>query len=112
MTGRGRLSLGVLREAVRKRVGETSLRETADEIGVSFSGLGSFVRGETSPHPKTRGLLVRWYYGRASTASAPPREDIDIAIEVLRTYVADQSKPRSVQERRLREIIEQLEERS
>jgi hypothetical protein len=40
----------------------------------------------------------------------PPREDIDTAIAVLRTYVADQSKARTVRERRKQEVIDGLED--
>ena len=103
--------LGALgREALAKRIDQRStLRELADEIGISFGNLGRFLRQETSPQRKTRDLLVRWYYARAERVPEAPREDRDNAIAVLRAYVGDASKPRSVRERRMREVLQLLE---
>lgn len=49
----------VLREAARARVEELGLRGAAAEIGLSFSGLRTFLNG-TSPHPNTLKKLRRW----------------------------------------------------
>ena len=100
----------LVREALDKRIDQRStLRELADEIGISFGNLGRFLRQETSPQRKTRDLLVRWYYARAERVPEAPREDRDNAIAVLRAYVGDASKPRSVRERRMREVLQLLE---
>ena len=111
MTGALRLTLESLREAIHKRVDETSLRATADEIGLtSYTALGKFIRGETqSPQRVTRDLMTRWYYKRASRESAVPQEDVEAALSVLRTWVGDASKSKAVRERRRREVLDGLE---
>lgn len=106
MTG-PRLTIAAVRAAIEERVTDTSYREVADEVGMSFSGLRSFVEG-TSPHPSTRRLLVRWYYARSARVPEPPREDRETAIALLLNYVRDDSKPRSVRERRLRELFDRF----
>jgi hypothetical protein len=103
------MTIGVVREAARKRVAETSLRAVADEVGMSFSGLRSFLAGG-SPHASTRMSLVRWYYARSARSAAPPREELETAIALVRSYLRDESKPRAVRERRLREVIDRLKE--
>lgn len=60
MTGL-RPAIAGLRDAIRRRVEETSLRAVADEVGMSFSGLRSFLEGR-SPQRRTREMLMRWYY--------------------------------------------------
>src|SRR5665647_274017 len=104
-----RMTIAVVRAAAGKRVAETSLREVADEIGMSFSGLRSFLEGG-SPHAGTRTKLVRWYYARSERSPEAPREDRETAIALLLSYLRDESKPRAVRERRLREVIDRLKE--
>jgi hypothetical protein len=55
----------VLREAARRRVEEVGLREAAEEVGMSFSGLRTFLRG-TDPRSTTVRKLSDWYARRAS----------------------------------------------
>lgn len=105
----GPLTTAVLRDAVRKRVEETTLRVVADEVGMSFSGLRSFLEG-TNPQPRTVEMLVQWYYARSKRSTAAPREDVETAIAVVRSYIRDASKPRKVRERLRREIIDRLTE--
>jgi hypothetical protein len=50
----------VLRDAVRRRVEGSNLREVAVEVGLSFSGLRSFLAG-SKPHPKTLRKLREWF---------------------------------------------------
>lgn len=106
-----RPSTELLREAVQRRVNESSLREVADEIGMSFSALGSFLRGETSPNRRTLALLIDWYYDQVRGLSTIPREDVNFAIALLRTYIGESKKPKAVSERRRREIHEDIDER-
>lgn len=109
MTGAPRLSIATLRDAVRRQVDDSSLRAVADEIGVSYSGLGSFVRGETaSPNRRTWDRLVRWYYAHERQAASAPKEEIDLAIALLRTYIHDETKAKTVRERRRRSVIDDL----
>jgi hypothetical protein len=62
--------VSVLREAAQRRVDETSLRTAAAEIGVSYSGLRTFLKG-TEPYAPTLAKLRAWYAqtveGRAMT---------------------------------------------
>lgn len=106
MTG-PRPALAGVRDALRKRVDETSLRAVADEVGMSFSGLRSFLEGGT-PQRRTLEKLFRWYYLRSTRQTAAAREDVEAAIALVLGYLHDESKPRSVRERRLREVIERL----
>lgn len=50
----------VLREAAQRRVDDTSLRIAAGEIGVSYSGLRTFLKG-TEPYAPTLAKLRAWY---------------------------------------------------
>jgi hypothetical protein len=100
-----RFGIASVREAVRKRVAETSLRDTADEIGMSFSGLRSFVRGAT-PHAATRAKLVSWYSGGRSSGAAG-KADVAAAISLLAGYVSSAATA-SVKRRRLEEIVRQI----
>ena len=103
------VTMAEVRSALARRAESTPLRELADEIGMPFGNLARFLRQETSPQRKTRELLLRWYYRREKRVPEPPREDRETAIALLRAYVGDGSKPRSVRERRLRELIQRLE---
>lgn len=62
--------VSVLREAAQRRVDDTSLRTAAAEIGVSYSGLRTFLKG-TEPYAPTLAKLRAWYAqtveGRAMT---------------------------------------------
>jgi hypothetical protein len=111
MTGSSRLTIEVVRDAVRKRVEEASFREIADEVGMSFSGLRSFCEG-TSPHRQTREKLVRWYHAQSRRPVSPSRDDVETAIAVLLSYFRDESKARAVRERQFREVVERLRERT
>jgi hypothetical protein len=55
----------VLREAVRQRVLDASLRVVAAEISVSHRGLEGFIKG-ARPHPQTVRKLTEWHLKRAA----------------------------------------------
>lgn len=74
---------------------------------MSFSGLRSFLEGR-SPQRRTLEKLMRWYYLRSTRQVAATREDVEGAIALVLGYLHDESKPRSVRERQLREVIERL----
>lgn len=99
----------VLRDAVRKRVDESSYRAVADEIGMSFSNVGSFLRG-ARPQRATREKLIRWYYGDTTGAPEIPHEDFETAMALVLSYLRDESKPRAVRERQRREAIGRISE--
>jgi hypothetical protein len=111
MPSNATFSLRTLREAVVRRVEETSIRAVAEEIGMSRSGLHVLLRGST-PQPATRAKLVRWYVEQRGTPPTQPdavtAADVDAALRLLMIYVAQDGRE-SVQERRVREIVRRFE---
>jgi hypothetical protein len=59
-------SLHVLREAVARRVADTSIRQTAREIGLSHQALSRFIRAETEPYGSTVAKIRTWYLGEVN----------------------------------------------
>jgi uncharacterized protein YceH (UPF0502 family) len=83
-------SLDPLRQAVRERVEESSLRQVAREVGTSHPTLLDFLSGST-PRASTVGKLRRWFEGD------------DNEVLRLRQEVAELRKRVAELERRLRE---------
>ncbi len=110
MAARPLPSLSVLRESIQRRVDESSLRETAIEIGInSHTALRRFLRGETkNPQPDTREAMNRWYVKRVLGEPTVPREYVDTAISWLRTWAREDAKAKHVNERRLDEIVKEI----
>jgi hypothetical protein len=111
MPNKAEFSLRTLRDAVRRRVEQTSIRAVAEEIGMSPSGLHVLLRG-SRPHGATREKLVRWYVeqreapeGRAEAVSTG---DVDAALRLLMVYVTQDGRE-TVQGRRVREIVRRFE---
>lgn len=52
----------------------TSIRQAADEVGISHSAFHKFVGGRTAPQPRVKRLLALWYLAKRDQAL-----DIDIA---------------------------------
>ena len=50
-----------LRDAVRRRVEQTSIRQTALEVGVSHGGIHNLVNRREVPYGKTLAKLRAWY---------------------------------------------------
>src|SRR5437879_831944 len=84
MTGT-RFGLETVRSAVRQRVAETSLREVAAEIQMSFSGLRSFLGGGR-PQAATRARLATWYV-RSRNKRRIRRDDLNMAIALMSEYI-------------------------
>src|SRR5665213_3074587 len=86
-----------LREFARKRVDDSTLRDVASEIGMSFSGLRTFLDG-TAPHPRTVQKLTVWY---SSARTHPPkkekkptrfdRAEVDAAIARLASFLLEEN---------------------
>lgn len=74
-----------LRQLVRERVDETSIRAVAAQIGMSASGLHVFLNG-SRPHPSTVQLVTRWA-SRLGEQGVPDDRDVDAAIALLVQYV-------------------------
>jgi hypothetical protein len=111
MPDKATFSLAAVRDAVRRRVEQTSIRVVAEEIGMSPSGLHVLLGG-SRPHAKTRAKLVEWYLElRAADqprANAVSPGDVDAALRLLTVYVQQDGR-KSVKERRIREIVRRFE---
>lgn len=108
MTG-SRFGIETVREAARRRVAETSLRELADEIPMSFSGLRSFLHGG-NPQAATRGKLIAWYArSRSKGRSRVAPQDVHAAIALLAEYLGEASNV-AIRQRRIRDILKFLDE--
>lgn len=86
-----------LREFTRKRVEASTLRNVASEIGMSFSGLRTFLDG-TAPHPRTVQKLTTWYSLVRNSAPTkekrPPRmnrAEVDAAISRLASFLLEEA---------------------
>jgi hypothetical protein len=115
MTGRAGFGIARVREAVRRRAEDTSLRDVANDVGMSFSGLRSFIRGG-APHPATRRKLLAWYRDLRSQASrSAPREDFEAAVALIVRYVEaveEPSRRRARLKALLRTLLHELDETS
>jgi hypothetical protein len=72
---RATIPVNVLREAVRAYVAEVTLRPAAKEIGMSSSGLHTFLQG-TSPHSVTVRKLTTWYLRRVAEGVVSPTTEL------------------------------------
>lgn len=107
MTG-PRIGLGSLRESVRQAVAVSSLRTVADDIGMSFSGLRSFLGGRR-PQRGTLEKLSRWFMReRGGREQRETLADVEAAAALLRAYIAEAKRPES-REKRRRQVSAWLE---
>lgn len=106
MTGAPRFGIETVREALRRRVEERTLREVADEIPMSFSGLRFFLRGGT-PQPATRAKLVAWY-AQSRRGKRVSKYDVEAAVDLLLEYVSEPASEQA-RDRRRRKIVERFE---
>lgn len=103
--------VNAVRDVVRKRVEATSLREIADEIGMSFSGLRTFLGG-TRPQPATWQKLEKYIAATGTSAfrrqlETIPRAEVEAALELLERYISAEGRE-SLQSRRVREVTKRL----
>jgi hypothetical protein len=73
-------------EAIRVYVADkaerSSIRVTADAIGVQHSTLHTFIRG-AMPHARTRRVLAAWYALDTAGEGAPWRDAVDVLVSGL-----------------------------
>jgi hypothetical protein len=101
------IGIVAMRDAVRRRVNGTSLRNVAFEVGMSFSGLRTFLHG-ARPHPATRRKLVAWYTSQRATPAQPVRrDDVDAAITLLARFVRNDRRAEG-RARRVKSVVERL----
>jgi len=81
------VSVAQLREAARLLVEEAGLRDAAAAIGLSFSGLRTFLGG-TSPHPRTLQKLRAWY----ALGDHPERERTQAALMLLLGHLPEETR--------------------
>jgi hypothetical protein len=113
MPGKGTFRLDALREAVRRRVNETSIRAVAAEIGMSPSGLHVLLGG-SRPHPTTREKLLSWYLEERQRTQGDPEfsaDDVDAAMRLLVRYVQADGRE-SARARRLHEVVRRIQTES
>jgi transcriptional regulator with XRE-family HTH domain len=76
--------LDTLRELARERSERTSLRQVAAAVGVGRTTLQKFIQGETSPHPRVKRALARWYHQETErSAEDAAADEYGDALEVL-----------------------------
>src|SRR5690606_24964255 len=93
VSSEGDVPIELLREAARTRAQETSLRETAAEIGLSWSGLRTFLAG-TNPHLTTRRKLATWFDVRRDAPSGRLRRAAaQTALSLLVTELPAEVQP-------------------
>lgn len=106
MPAKVRFDIEGVRVLVRKRVGQSSLRAVADEVGMSNSGLYSFLQGG-QPYSLVRKKLVAWFmrakYPEARHVAA---SEVDAAASLLAAYIR-QTRP-SARGQRFMKISEQI----
>jgi transcriptional regulator with XRE-family HTH domain len=68
------VSLDALREVVRLRVADTSLRQAARETGVSHQALAAFLNG-SEPYGKNLAKIREWY-GRETNELLRLRQEV------------------------------------
>lgn len=104
--------VGAIRQFARGRVEETSLRAVAAEIGMSYSGLRSFLEGR-EPYTATRGKLLAWY-ARVQHPDGRPvdPQGVQSAVALLARHLENLSDPRARSTAALdvfREIVSRLD---
>jgi hypothetical protein len=104
MPGKLLYEIAAVREAVRTRVAESSMRVVAEEIGISRGGLDSFLSGR-EPYRRTRARLMEWQVRRRAGARYGISDaEIDAAVAVLREYI-EAAGTEKARERRRREVV-------
>jgi hypothetical protein len=107
MPGKVRFDAAGIRKLVREAVARSSLRAVADEIGVSKSGLDSFLKGR-EPYSRTRVKLAAWQLRRSQPDHGTVRrEDVDAAIALLEVYIQSVGTA-AVRRKRVREVADRL----
>jgi anti-sigma factor ChrR (cupin superfamily) len=61
----------VLREALKQRVAESSLRVVAEEVGLSWKGIDKIIAG-SNPQAATIKKLTEWYLRQSRSQSKEP----------------------------------------
>jgi hypothetical protein len=107
MPSKQQFDVAAVRRLAYDHVSRSSLRAVADEIGMSKSGLDSFIKGR-SPYSGTRAKLFVWYVrNRHPETASVAAEEVDAAISLLERYIQGVGSA-TVRERRVREVADRL----
>lgn len=106
MPEKPRFGIDQVREFAQKRVELTSLREVAADVGMSFSGLFSFLQGG-DPYSRNRQKLIDWYVRTRHAERAIAPEEVDQAVALLENYINAGSTDEQAK-RRAKEITRRL----
>lgn len=99
-----------LRLAVRRRIAESSFRAVASEVGMSPSGLHSFLGG-TSPHYSTLRKVTSWYVREAQRAPEERKvETLRAALGLLVGHLPEPIRGGAIED--ILEVLQQAAERS
>lgn len=105
MSGKSSFGIAAVRATAAKRADATSLRSTAEEIGMSYTAFRHFLKGG-DPHPGTREKLSGWYAAHRSLARRGiPKNDVEMAMRLIRDYIAAGTTPK-IRAKRLAEVVE------
>lgn len=106
MPEKPRFDIDHIREFVRERVEKMTLREIAADIGMSHSGLFSFLQGGM-PYSRNRRQLMAWYVRASHGGRAIKPEEVEAAIALLEEYIYAGTSDAQA-ERRARELTSRL----
>ncbi len=106
MPGKPQIDVTAVRRLVKDRVGGASLRAVADEIGMSKSGLDSFIKGR-SPYSGTRTKLFAWFVHHRHPEALVAPDEVDAAITLLERYIQSVGSE-TARQRRVREVTDRL----
>ena len=85
-----------IREALRLRIQETSVRRVATEIGITHGGLQLLIDGETRTQDRTRRKLRTWYLRqRAETGGGTDEDTARAAIGLLVDFLPAAARARA-----------------
>jgi hypothetical protein len=94
--------IGAVRERVRDRAEQTSIRWVAEEIGLGHSTVHNFLNG-AAPHPRGRRKLLAWYalWGAPDQGAGAARD----ALNALTSGLPDAYRART--QTAIVEVVEQ-----
>lgn len=96
-----------MRDALRRAIGAASLRSVAAEVGLSPSGLRSFVAGGR-PHPRTVYLVTGWYV-RHSKLADTDTSTAQAGVAVLVDHLSQGAREEAT--RRIKELLRDMSRR-
>jgi hypothetical protein len=106
MPDRPRFDTDAVRALVRQRVAASSLREVAEEIGITRGGLESFLKGR-DPYSKNRLRLAAWRLRQQQAGDGVRRQDVDAALALIEQYI-NSAGTKAGRARRVREVTARL----